>query len=63
MQKLAIELSLHPEANNSLVPRPYMKNGGKLEVAQEMAGHESARTAGLYHRADDEVSLDESSGF
>ena len=37
----------------------YMKNGGKLEVAQEMAGHESARTTGLYNRADDEVSLDE----
>ena len=36
-----------------------MRNGGKLEVAQEMAGHESARTTGLYNRADDEVSLDE----
>ena len=31
-----------------------MKNGGKLEVAQEMAGHESARTTGLYNPADDE---------
>ena len=37
----------------------YMKNGGKLEVAQEMAGHESARTTGLYNRKDDEVTLDE----
>jgi len=37
----------------------YMQNGGKLEVAQEMAGHESARTTGLYNRVDDEVSLDE----
>lgn len=25
----------------------YLKNGGKLEVAQAMAGHESARTTGL----------------
>ena len=36
-----------------------MKNGGRLEVAQEMAGHESARTTGLYIRKDDEVTLDE----
>jgi len=26
----------------------YLQNGGKLEVAQQMAGHESARTTGLY---------------
>jgi len=25
----------------------YLQNGGKLEVAQQMAGHESARTTGL----------------
>lgn len=37
----------------------YMQNGGRIEVAQEMAGHESARTTGLYNRTDDEVSLDE----
>ena len=35
----------------------YLKNGGKLEVAQEMAAHESARTTGLYDRRGDEVSL------
>jgi integrase len=28
----------------------YLQNGGKLEVAQQMAGHESARTTGLYDR-------------
>jgi len=37
----------------------YLKNGGKLEVAQQMAAHESARTTGLYDRRDDQVSLDE----
>lgn len=37
----------------------YLQNGGKVEVAQAMAGHESARTTGLYDRRDDEVSLDE----
>ena len=36
-----------------------MTNGGKLEVAQQMAAHESARTTGLYDRRGDEVSLDE----
>ena len=37
----------------------YMRNGGKLETAQRMAGHESSRTTGLYIRTDDEVTLDE----
>jgi site-specific recombinase XerD len=37
----------------------YLKNGGKLEVAQQMANHESARTTGLYDRRTDQVSLDE----
>ncbi len=37
----------------------YLKNGGRLEVAQQMAAHESARTTGLYDRRNDEVSLDE----
>ena len=37
----------------------YLRNGGKLEIAQRMANHESARTTGLYDRRDDQVSLDE----
>ena len=37
----------------------YLRNGGKLEVAQQMANHESARTTGLYDRRTDQVSLDE----
>jgi site-specific recombinase XerD len=37
----------------------YLTNGGKLEVAQRMAAHESARTTGLYDRRGDEISLDE----
>ena len=37
----------------------YLKNGGKLEIAKQMAAHESARTTGLYDRRDDEVSSDE----
>ncbi len=37
----------------------YLRNGGKLEVAQQMANRESARTMGLYDRRNDLVSLDE----
>ena len=37
----------------------YLQNGGKLEFAQQMAAHESARTTGLYDRRSDEISLDE----
>ncbi|WP_181319838.1 hypothetical protein [Nitrosovibrio sp. Nv4] len=36
-----------------------LRNGGKLEVVQQMAAHESARTTGLYGRRNDLVSLDE----
>jgi site-specific recombinase XerD len=37
----------------------YLRNGGKLEIAQAMASHESARTTGLYDRRGDQISLDE----
>jgi integrase/recombinase XerD len=37
----------------------YLRNGGKLEIAQQMAAHESSRTTGLYDRQNDEISLDE----
>ena len=37
----------------------YLKNGGRLEIAQQMAAHESTRTTGLYDRRSGEVSLDE----
>ncbi len=37
----------------------YLENGGRLEIAQQMAAHESSRTTGLYDRRSDEVSLDE----
>ena len=37
----------------------YLKNGGKLEHAQQIAAHESPRTTKLYDRREDEVTLDE----
>jgi hypothetical protein len=37
----------------------YLKNGGKLEIAQQLANHESSRTTDLCDRRDDQASLDE----
>jgi site-specific recombinase XerD len=37
----------------------YLKNSGKLEVAQHIANHESPRTTKLYDRREDDISLDE----
>ncbi len=37
----------------------YPQNGGKIEIAQRMAGHESAWTTGFYDRRNDSVALDE----
>jgi integrase/recombinase XerD len=37
----------------------YLDNGGILENAQLMAGHESPRTTKLYDRTGDEITLDE----
>ncbi len=37
----------------------YLKNGCKLEIAQQMAAHASPRTTSLYDRRGDEISLDE----
>lgn len=38
--------------------RTYLKHGGKFEVAEQMAAHESARTTELYDRRGDDTSLD-----
>ena len=37
----------------------YLTNGGKLEIAQRMAGHSNAKTTGLYDRRDDDISVSE----
>lgn len=37
----------------------YMRNGGTLEKAQQMAGHASAKTTNMYNRVNDEMTLDE----
>jgi site-specific recombinase XerD len=37
----------------------YLTNGGRIEVAQRMAGYSSARTTGLYNRRNDDISVGE----
>lgn len=37
----------------------YLENGGTIEKAQQIAGHESPRTTKLYDRTTDEITLDE----
>jgi integrase len=37
----------------------YLRNGGRRELAQQMASHESPRTTALYDRRDDEVAISE----
>jgi site-specific recombinase XerD len=37
----------------------YLTNGGRIEVAQKMAGHSNAKTTGLYDRRSDDISVGE----
>ncbi len=37
----------------------YLTNGGRREIAQHMAAHESPPTTALYDRRDGEVAVDE----
>jgi hypothetical protein len=42
------------------IPAVYVSlQGGRGEIAQQMAAHESPRTTALYDRRDDEVAVDE----
>jgi integrase/recombinase XerD len=37
----------------------YLTNGGRIEIAQRMAGHSNAKTTGLYDRRNDDISVSE----
>jgi integrase/recombinase XerD len=37
----------------------YLTNGGRIEVAQKMAGHSNAKITGLYDRRNDDISVRE----
>jgi hypothetical protein len=39
--------------------RPGPTNGGRIEVAQHMAGDSNAKTKGLYDRRNDDISVGE----
>jgi len=41
----------------------YLKNSGKLAIAQNIANHEWPRTTRLSHRRHDEISHDEVGGY
>lgn len=63
IRRRAVDAGIHTKIGNHSFRATgiteYLRNGGKLEVAQQMAAHESARTTGLYDRRNDAVSLDE----
>jgi len=46
------------QANERSTTNP-LHRGGRRELAQQMAAHESPRTTALYDRGDDEVAVDE----
>lgn len=54
-----LRIKISPHSFRATGITTYLQNGGKLKVAQAMAGHESARTTGLYDRKSDAVALDE----
>jgi integrase/recombinase XerD len=37
----------------------YLTNGGRIEVAQRVAGHSNAKTTGLYDQRNDDISIGE----
>jgi integrase len=37
----------------------YLTKSGRIEVAQRMAGHSNAKTAGFYGRRNDDISVGE----
>lgn len=50
---------MQPEISRLLIPNTYLTNGGRIEVAQRMAGHSNAKTTGLYDRRNDDISVSE----
>ena len=51
------EISAHTFRGTGITE--YLRNGGDLEIAARIAGHESTRTTQLYNRVHEELSLDE----
>ena len=54
---LPVEICAHSFRGTGITE--YLRNGGDLEVAARIAGHESTRTTQLYNRLREDLSLDE----
>ncbi len=63
IKRRALEAGLPDEISNHSFRgtgiTEYLRNGGDLEIAARIAGHESMRTTQLYNRVHEELSLDE----
>ena len=58
-KKAALPSRISPHSFRATGITEYMRNGGDVETAARIAGHESTRTTQLYNRVQDDVSLDE----
>ena len=54
---LPVEICAHSFRGTGITE--HLRNGGNLDVAARIAGHESTRTTQLYNRLQEEMSLDE----
>ena len=54
--------AINPHSFRAAGITEYIRNGGDVETAARIAGHESTRTTQPYNRIQEDVSLDESSG-
>lgn len=54
---VALEIMCHTFRATGITE--YLRNGGTVEKAAQIAAHESTRTTQLYNRTDDELTLDE----
>jgi site-specific recombinase XerD len=55
--KVSLEISNHTFRGTGITE--YLRNGGTVEKAAQIAAHESTRTTQLYNRIEDELTLDE----
>lgn len=54
---ITAKISLHSFRATGITA--YLKNGGTIEHAQQIAAHKSPRTTKLYDRTNDQITLDE----
>lgn len=57
--KAALPYAINPHSFRATGITEYIRNGGDVETAARIAGHESTGTTQLYNRVQEDVSLDE----